>query len=106
MTKFELIEKTYKDEIYQLVYTWNDMPIKIYVKMHFHTLKRYWSTYVYVSGYVFGVPIEKMDEFSYGRKEAREIANKFMKKIAKDPKALIDSIDDFHKKSFLEKRRV
>lgn len=104
MTKFELISKNYKDEIYELVYTWNDTPIKITVNMLFHTIRKYWSTYVYVAGYVFGIQVDRMHEISYRRNEARDITIKWMSKIEKDPKALIESIDDFHKKSFLEKQ--
>ena len=103
MKKFELIKKSYKEEVYQMVYSWNNIPIKISVNMVFHTFLKHWTTYVYVSGYVFGVEIKDTIKNSDTRKEARGIAIKLMNKIEKDPEAVIDSVDEFHKKSFFKR---
>ena len=103
MKKFELIKKSYKDEIYQLIYQWNGIPLKISVNMVFHTLRKHWTTYAYISGYVFGVDLQDTIKNSDTRKEARGIAIKLMNKIEKDPEAVIDSVDEFHKKSFFKR---
>lgn len=84
--KFELIKKNYKEELYNIKYKWNKTELDIRVGMDYHTIRRYWTVYVRVIGPVFGVNIDESIVNVDTRKEAREIAVKWMSKIEKDPK--------------------
>lgn len=103
-SSFELIEKNYKIENYQMVYTWKDIPIKITVTMAFHTVRKYWTTYVYLAGYIYGSHVDNMIANVKTRKESREVEIKWMKEIEKNPNSFLNSVmNDFKLKSFSQK---
>ena len=50
MLKFKIVKKDYKDEDYEAPFTWNDIPLKAIVRMHYHTFLHWWgASYDFVS---------------------------------------------------------
>ena len=98
---FELTQKDYKDETYKSpVLLYNGKPVQADVNMHYHTFLKYWSV-----GYQWnykqrqdgsfqnGTPAIKSEYAIHSRKEARALAEKYMKDASVED---INKLDKFY----------
>lgn len=95
---FKLIKKDYKDEDYEASFTWNDIPLKAIVRMHYHTFLHWWGASYYIQyGRNNVTPVIKGEQY-LDRKKARELAKQYMKEAS--PKD-VDKLDKFYQGGIL-----
>jgi len=78
--KFTKIYSDYKDEKYIADCIWNGVKVQLYVKMHYHTCKKWWTVSYWVNYGENWTDCLNENLYNYykGRKEARDIAINFM----------------------------
>ncbi len=98
---FKLIEKDYKTEIYttKTLY-WQKIPVELEVRMWYHTFLHYWDVaYTVLYGKYYIVNIKAEGDLK--RKEARDIALKYMKEANIND---IYILNDFYQNAILNSK--
>ena len=100
--KFELTEKTYKNEKYEATpFFWKGRKIKPIVRMWYHTKLRYWDVsydFRYGKNFLWSVTIKS--EGMLNRKEARNYATRYMRDANRDD---VEGLSTFYRNLISEK---
>lgn len=104
--EFKQTNKDATSECYEMELIWKGKNIKIIVAMQYHTFLKYWESAYHV-GYgertiTPGISISNW-EVKLNRKETRKACEAKIIWIKENPIEVIEELDDFYKKSIMEK---